>query len=210
MSDVRPDGRMRLDAIARVLQDAARNGHSAGVWLLRKLALDIPHTPKYDAALDVRTWISGTGPRWAERRTDVFVGDLHVIAARAVWVHVERETGALLPLPSDVKALNVPRVDARLSHARPRGDAPRHPWNVRATDIDVMRHVNNAAYWAPAEEELARRGRPRVTRAEIEFGAGVDEGEAVELVISDNPEGFACWWCVGGVVRASILVACSP
>jgi acyl-ACP thioesterase len=73
-----------------------------------------------------------------------------------------------------------------------------------------MQHVNNAAYWAPAEEEIARRGRPRVTRAEIEFGAGVNEGEQVELAMEDRPDGFGCWWLAGGTDRASMLVACWP
>ncbi len=84
----------------------------------------------------------------------------------------------------------------------------RRPWLLRATDIDVIGHVNNAAYWAAAEEELAQRGRPRVEHAEIEFRAGLDEGDAVEQHIVDTADGFACWLCVDGDVRASMLVGC--
>ena len=51
-------------------------------------------------------------------------------------------------------------------------------WPLRATDIDVVGHVNNAAYWAAVEDELARRGHPRVHRAEIEFRAGLDLADA--------------------------------
>jgi acyl-ACP thioesterase len=136
---------------------------------------------------------------------------VHAIEARALWVHIDLDTGAPAPVPPDLAALDVPRVTSRLSHpAPPPADAARHEWIVRATDIDVMHHVNNAAYWAPAEELLAERGCPKVGQAEIEFRAGVDEGERVELVVDDRSDGFACWWCVGGSVRASILVACSP
>ncbi len=201
---------MRLDAIARVLQDVADLDNSSGIWILRKIVLDVPHTPRLRAELDVRTWCSGVGPRWAERRTDVFVGAVHAIAARALWVHVDVATGAPRPIPPQLTALDVPRVSSRLSHAPPPPDAPRQAWSVRATDIDVMRHVNNAAYWAPAEEALARRGRPQVLGAEIEFRAGVDEGEQVEVVVDDRADGFALWWCAAGTVRASLLVACSP
>jgi acyl-ACP thioesterase len=127
-----------------------------------------------------------------------------------LWVHVDVETGAPCPLPKEVADLDVPRVSSRLLHSPPTPGAARSVWTVRATDLDVMKHVNNAAYWAPAEEELARRGRPRVSRAEVEFRAGVDEGEHVELAVDDRHDGFAIWWCAGGTVRASILVACSP
>ncbi len=83
-------------------------------------------------------------------------------------------------------------------------------WPLRATDLDVLGHVNNAAYWAPVEQELARRGRPLVRRAEIEFRAGLDEGDEVDLAIADQPDGFACWLCVAGDVRASMLLEFRP
>jgi len=72
--------------------------------------------------------------------------------------------------------------------------------------------VNNAAYWAAAEEELARRGWPRVATAEIEFRAGLDLGESVDCLVSDAEDsfGFAMWLCVDGGVRASMLIGCEP
>ena len=51
--------------------------------------------------------------------------------------------------------------------------------------------MNNAAYWAPVEEELARRGTPRVADAEIEFRGGVYGDEPVDIVVADAPDGFA-------------------
>jgi acyl-ACP thioesterase len=82
------------------------------------------------------------------------------------------------------------------------------PWPLRATDLDVVGHVNNAAYWAPVEEELARRGRPPVERAEIEFRAGLDPDDEVEFTVCDSSDGFASWLLVDGDVRASMLVKC--
>jgi acyl-ACP thioesterase len=81
---------------------------------------------------------------------------------------------------------------------------------LRAADLDVLGHVNNAAYWAPVEEELARRGRPRVVSAEMEFRAGLDAGDDVDVTVADREDGFACWLCVAGRVRASALVGCAP
>jgi acyl-ACP thioesterase len=84
---------------------------------------------------------------------------------------------------------------------------------LRSTDLDVVGHVNNAAYWHAIEDELARRGRPRVRSAEIEFRAGLELTDTVELVVADPTDtnmgdGFAAWLCAGGAVRASVLVGC--
>jgi acyl-ACP thioesterase len=80
---------------------------------------------------------------------------------------------------------------------------------VRAVDVDIVDHVNNAAYWAVAVEELARRGRPRVTSAEIEFRAGLNHGEPVAVSVGDRADGFALWLTVAGDVRASMLIGCA-
>jgi acyl-ACP thioesterase len=79
---------------------------------------------------------------------------------------------------------------------------------LRVTDLDVVGHVNNAAYWHAIEDELARRGGPRVRTAEIEFRAGLDLSDTVELLVADREDGFAAWLCVGRDVRASVLVGC--
>jgi acyl-ACP thioesterase len=79
---------------------------------------------------------------------------------------------------------------------------------LRATDVDVVGHVNNAAYWHAIEDELARRGAPRVHSAEIEFRAGLDLSDSVELLVAERPDGFAAWLCVASDVRASVLVGC--
>jgi acyl-ACP thioesterase len=99
-------------------------------------------------------------------------------------------------------------VSARLHHAPPPANARRRAWPSRATGVDVVGHVNNAAYWAAIEEELTARGRPRVRTAEIEFRAGLDLADTVDLAVADTDSGFAAWLCVGGDVRASVLVGC--
>jgi acyl-ACP thioesterase len=220
LGDVRRDATLRLDALARALQDAAdEDAASSGIddmgyWLLRRLAIDLPHTPRLRAPLTLSTWCSGVGARWAERRTDVHVGD--VLAARAVgiWVHVDRETGAPTPLPDAFERVwsesaHGRRVSARLRHPGPPHDAARDRWLLRATDIDMIDHVNNAAYWAPVEEELSRRDSPRVRSAEIEFRSGLALEDAVELRIADHEAGFGAWLCVAGDVRASALIGCA-
>jgi acyl-ACP thioesterase len=211
---------MRLDAIARVVQDVADEDASSadvpdtGIWILRKLKLEVAHTPRFRADVQASTWCSGIGARWAERRTDLVVGDTTCVEATAVWVHTDPTTGAPAPLPAGFAAVwgdgDGRRISARLHHGRAPAGAPTFAWSVRAVDVDVVDHVNNAAYWAVAVEELARRGRPRVTSAEIEFRAGLNHGEPVVVSVGERAYGFALWLMVAGDVRASMLIGCAP
>jgi len=219
LGDAGPDGRLRLDALARFVQDVADHDAATadvggtGVWVLRRALLRIARTPRFRSDLVLRTWCSGVGPRWAERRTDVEVDGRRAVAAEALWVYVDPERGVPIPLPPGFDerwgvSARGRLVSARLRHPGPPAAATCTRWTLRAVDLDVLGHVNNAAYWAPVEEELARRGRPRVTHAEIEFRAGLDAGEIVDIALADVERGFACWLSVDGEVRASALVGC--
>jgi acyl-ACP thioesterase len=219
LADVGPDGRARLDALSRIVQDvsdfdaASAPIDGMGLWILRRLEIDIIATPRFRADVTATTWCSGIGARWAERSTQLHVGDRVCVGAISIWVHTDPERGAPTPLPPGFDALwgataEGRKVSARLRHARPPSDVQRRAWPLRATDLDVVGHVNNAAYWAAIEDELARRGRPRVRHAEIEFRTGLDLAEAVDLAVADTEDGFAAWLCVDGDVRASVLVGC--
>jgi acyl-ACP thioesterase len=226
LADVGPDGRARLDALARIVQDvsdfdaASAPVEGMGLWILRRLDLRVEATPRFRAEVIASTWCSGIGARWAERTSQLHVDDRLCVEATSIWVHTDPEGGAPTPLPSGFDAVwgataAGRKVSARLRHHPPPADAPRRVWPLRATDIDIVGHVNNAAYWAAVEEELARRGRPRVSRAEIEFRSGLDPLDVVDIAVADtdaskNDAGFAAWMCVGGDVRASVLVGCEP
>jgi len=220
LADVRPDATTRLDALARIVQDvadrdAATTTVEMGLWILRRVELRIARTPRLRAEVTARTWCSGTGPRWAERRTQLHVADVLCVEATALWVHTDPVSGAPIALPAGFDehwgvSAQGRKVSARLRHGAPAWEARRARWPLRAADLDVVGHVNNAAYWAAIEEELARRNWPRVERAEMEFRSGLDLGDPVELLVTDRHDGFAAWLTVDGDVRASVLVACSP
>ena len=74
-SDVTPSGRLRFDALARYLQDAAEDDLAdAGWdepcgWLLRRCEVAVRDYPGFGQRVGLRTFCSATGPRWAERTT---------------------------------------------------------------------------------------------------------------------------------------------
>jgi acyl-ACP thioesterase len=230
LADAAPTGRLRLDAIARMLQDVSSDDTADAAyapdaaWVIRRLVMERTPArgPRLRDEVTLVTWCSGIGPRWAERRTDLLLGGTDgeaVVRAGALWVLVDGESGRPIPLGAGFHAVygeaaGGRRVAQRLRHGPPPANAIASPWPVRVTDFDVLGHVNNAVYWAPVEELLARLAPSRrVARAEIEFRGGIDPADAVSVVTEPSPpahDELRLWLTVGADVRASALVQLAP
>jgi acyl-ACP thioesterase len=221
LADVAPSGRVRLDAIARWLQDAALADvvdsglDGGGVWVLRRLRLRVERFPRFGDALEVATFCSGTGALVAERRSTVRAagdgagasGDRSVaVEALALWVHLDPDGARPRPLPEGFEAVYGAsaagrRVRARLRHpAVPPDGAAGRPWRFRAADLDLAGHVNNAVYWQVLEEELVAAEPAGGVDAEIEYRTPADTGEAVVVA---GEEGMR-WITAGGDVLATV------
>src|SRR5262249_2876918 len=81
LGDVNRSNRLRLDAVARYLQDVASDDvddlddpRVDGAWVLRRTALSLGELPRYRDDVELTTFCSGTGSRWAERRTILVAG----------------------------------------------------------------------------------------------------------------------------------------
>jgi acyl-ACP thioesterase len=224
LGDVDARGRLRLEALARYLQDVATDdaddaelSERRGVWVLRSSDLEITALPRYHEAVTLATFCSGTGPRWAERRTQLTGERGARVEVAALWVFVDREQGRPLALDDDFHSRYAEsaagrRVRGRLVHGAPPASAQVRPWSLRASDFDVLDHVNNARSLEAVEDELAARvpGRAPV-RARIEYRGTVERGDTVELASELHAdEGCAAqlsvWLTVRGEVRVSATV----
>jgi len=216
LSDVTGTGRLRLDALARYLQDVAGDDVDdagiAGAWVLRRLVLAIGTLPRFRDELTLTTFCSGTGSRFAERRTTVQAGERVSVEAVALWVYVD-DAGRPAPLEDwffDLygEAAAGRRVSSRLRHRPPPEHGTRvRPWPLRATDVDVLNHVNNAASWSAVEDALWREPQDgQLARAEMEYRAPVDLGDRVELRTLPGTGELACWLMTDGEVRTSAFV----
>jgi acyl-ACP thioesterase len=191
LGDVAPSGRLRLDAIARWLQDAAfadlvdSGLPDDGVWVVRRLRIRVERFPRFREAAEVDTWCSATGSLWAERRSTVRGEDGGLVEAVALWVHLDRNGARPRPMPDGFDAVYGPsaggrQVRARLRHrSDPPDDAERTPWQFRVADLDLANHVNNAVYWQALEERLETAPEP--FDAEIEHRAPTDAGTSTLL-----------------------------
>lgn len=225
LADCSPSGRIRLDALARWLQDVAyadvddAGVADAAVWVVRRTRIRVVRFPRFGERCTLRTFCSGFGRAWAERRTIISRDgeDRSAVEAVALWVHLDPVTRR--PSPPTSREVEVyggaaagRRVNARLRHPAAGGagvgpgaggaDSSRR-WTFRATERDLAEHINNAAYWEPLEEDLLAGEEPDAIDVEIEFRTPAQPGE--KLVVRDGSR----WWIVSedGETHASALVA---
>jgi acyl-ACP thioesterase len=216
-TDVTVSGRLRFDAFARYLQEAAEDDvGDAGLrepdtWLLRRCAVTVRSYPQYGEEVRLRTFCSATGARWAERTTTVAGPGGDIVQARAIWVAVDSATGQPCPLGPQFHHLYGPAtggrpVSARLSHPAPDGAAPSRDWPLRASDFDPAGHVNNSVHWAVAEDVLAGLDwLPAV--AELEYHRPILPGPPARLVTRDDGGQVLAWLLAGRRRLASATLA---
>ncbi|MGH2913881.1 MAG: acyl-[acyl-carrier-protein] thioesterase [Solirubrobacteraceae bacterium] len=216
-ADCTPSGRVRLDALARWLQDIAyADVLDAGLdevafWVVRRTRLCVRRFPRFGERLELTTFCSAVGRMWAQRRTDIgAIGASRPdIEAASLWVHLDREARRPWPLTdAELRTyMGAPphrRISARLRHPAPPAQSDGGvAWRFRSTETDLADHVNNAAYWSPLEEELLAGDEPISIDAEIEYHAPAQPGD--KRVLADG----ARRWIVGqgGELHASILLA---
>ena len=207
LGDAGLDGTLRLDALARFLQDiAADDAHDVGLraatWVVRRTSLELHGRPSYGERIELTTSCGGLGSRWAERRT-VVVGPASRIEAASLWVHLDRD-GRPSPLPplfldAYTEAAAGRTVSSRLTHPAPPDDARREPWPLRPTDFDVLGHVNNAVAWTIVEDVAPAEGT--VT---VEYRTPIEPGTDVELVTSAS--GAERWLVSAAGVHVSAVI----
>jgi acyl-ACP thioesterase len=235
LADADREGRLRLDACARYLQDIGNDDTAeAGTdvdgmnWVVRRAVVDVRRPPRWREWVDLATWCGGTGGRWAERRLSIAGDGGGSVETATLWVHVDLVTMAPARLPVTFTATYAEAAQGRKVTARRwldgevAADAVAVDWPLRATDIDLLDHVNNAAYWAAVEEQLlggplsVRPGggpHPLLSgpyRAVMEYGAGLAPAPSVELRVADTDDRLSLWFLVDGVADTLVTVVPLP
>jgi acyl-ACP thioesterase len=220
---VDPAGRLRLDACARHLQDVATDdtidagiGDARLTWVVRRAAVVVERFPRYLERVGYTTFCSGVGPRWAERRTTGRAAEGAHLEAAVLWTCVDTGTGRAASLPDGFDRVwgattGGRRVSARLLHPPAPEALPGRPWQVRAADLDLLGHVNNAVHWAAIEDELARLLPGLIpVEAECEYRVPVELGDAVMLRSLVEDSTLRTWMVSERGVHASALVRARP
>lgn len=221
LGDVDPKGTLRLDSIARYLQDVATDDVADSplgdtfAWVVRRTLIEVRRPGVLDEELALTTFCSGTGRCWAERRTSIVGAGGASVEAVSLWVRIDPDSGRPSSLSGEFlelygAAAGDRRVSSRLRLPPPTDSVTIRPWAIRRVDIDPLNHVNNAAHWAALEEVTAELRCPRRGVAEIEFVVPIDLGSTVDLCVAPASERAARTdpigaWLVGDAVTHTAL-----
>ncbi len=199
LGDVDERARLRLDAIARYLQDIATDdtagtdldGDEGGgfSWVVRRTMIEVRCAARLDEELELATFCSGTGRSWAERRTSIIGSRGAAIESVSLWIRIDPVSGRPTGLGDRFVEIYGPaagerRVSTRLQLPPPSESVDCGPWPIRRVDLDPLRHVNNAVHWSIVEETLP--GGSRRGRGEIEYLAPIEPDAAVTVAVDEH------------------------
>lgn len=190
LGDVDTSGHLRLDAIARYLQDVASDDAlDAGLdnamgWVVRRTMIRVDQAAELNDHVGLTTFCSGSGRSWAERRTTVKRDRVPIVEAVSLWVQIDVVTGRPAKLGDEFDriyggAAAGRTVSSKLVLGRPPDDADHEPWAFRRSDLDPFAHVNNAAQWAVIEHMLADRERRGIGVVEFVGAAGIGDADLI-------------------------------
>lgn len=221
LADMDGRGRVRLDAVARYLQDVAIEdveetgwGLPDHLWLIRRIRIEVRRPLLGDRELELVTWCSGLAAIAAGRRWSLTGDRGGRIEVDSVWIHLgaDQRPARIESFGDYAEATGGRPVSTRLELPAPGADAARVAWPLRATDVDLHGHVNNAVYWQAVEDMLLRDGvdarGPLV--AELDYRDPVDLADPLEVAIARGEEGEGVGFYVNAVARAVARVTQLP
>jgi acyl-ACP thioesterase len=212
LADCAPTGRVRLDALARFVQDIAYAdaddvGLSRAAWVVRRTRMRVARFPRFGEHVGLATFCSGLGRMWAERRTSLSGDGGGEVEVVSIWVRLDPVRARPVPLTEEELAVWSEstagrKVTARLRHPAPENPDGSSPWRFRHTECDLAGHINNAAYLQPLEDELIQGEDPDSIDVEIEYRSPAQAGDKLVL-----RQGARRWiTSPGGETHASLLV----
>lgn len=223
--DVDERERLRLDGVARYLQDIASDHAGAmtwgmvdQVWILRRTVIDVLKPVGWPTRVGLRRWCSAMSTRWATMRVDMEGQDGGRVESEGFWININPETGMPTRISDELERDLMERtVEHRLrwrpllKEAVPETGAPdvvEMPFPLRFTDIDPMRHLNNTVYLQAVEGLLAAHEDLRAAphRMIIEYLRPIGPGSQVSLRSRHDDDGLGVWFLVDGVEHARALV----
>jgi acyl-ACP thioesterase len=208
LSDADSAGALRLDGIARYLQDVAFDDWddtgvaTSDTWVVRRTTIrrSSDAWPMLKDNLTLTTWCAGVGAAWAERRTNISVNGNLLIEAVALAVPVDPSGHPVRIRPVFFEvygdAMQGRKVSGRVTLTTPPPDAVRQPWPLRRADLDIVGHVNNAAVWQAVSEVVDIP----VSFVEVIHHGPVESGHDVSLLRSPG----ALWLLVDDEVRVAV------
>jgi acyl-ACP thioesterase len=203
------EDRLRLDAVARFLQDIAIDdvqetgwGLPDHLWFVRSIRIDVLEPLVGDREVELSTWCSGMAAIAAGRRWSLAGDRGGKIEVDSVWIHLDADErpARIVDFGVYAEAAGDRHVSTKLALPYPPPDAPRLTWPLRTIDVDLHGHVNNAVHWQAVEHALPVTGP---VRAELDYRHPIDLGDEVELAAYDPCVAIVAGETVKAVARVT-------
>ncbi|UQE74513.1 thioesterase [Gordonia sp. PP30] len=179
--DVDQEMRVRLDGLARYLQDVANDNidmtdfdGSDPFWIVRRTVIDVLEPITWPADFHAERWCGALSTRWTDMRvrltstseTNRFNPEPRpngLIESVGFWINVNDqgmpsrisdEALKILSEMTDEHRLRWKSLNPEQAPAADEVELPDREHVLRSTDFDPFRHVNNAAYLEAIEDEL--------------------------------------------------------
>ncbi|AZG48225.1 acyl-[acyl-carrier-protein] thioesterase [Gordonia insulae] len=225
--DVDQEMRVRLDAVARYLQDVANDnieatdyGHSDPFWIVRRTVIDVIRPFSWPAAVTAQRWCGALSTRWtnmrvrltADHETNRFNPDEResgLIETEAFWINVNDqgmpsrisdEMFEMLSSMTDEHRLRWKSMNPDKAPELSEVALPDREHVLRITDFDPFKHLNNAAYLEAIEDELV--DHPELVagphRAVIEYLRPIVPGVPITLRRVRDADRLLVWMLIPG------------
>lgn len=205
-------GRLRLDAVARFLQDVAIDdveetgwGAPDHLWFVRRIRVDVLRPFLADREVESTTWCSGVAALAAGRRWSLHGDRGGRIEVDSVWIHLgpDQTPQRIEGFGVYTEAAGDRRVSTKLLLPEPPPEAPRAAWALRSADVDLHGHLNNAAYWQAVEHHLdGQVDLSAPLRAELDYRHPIDLGDPVDVATCTDRGAAVLAFLVGDLVAA--------
>ncbi|MDJ0489723.1 thioesterase [Rhodococcus qingshengii] len=215
--DIHPDRSLRLDAVARYLQDLGFDNLEANgaaqthpLWVVRRTVIDVVRPIIWPDTVHLHRWCSALSSRWCTMRVRIESDGGGLIETEGFWININPQNGMPSRISDDFLAPLMTTTDEHrltwrqwITHPAPNTEGSEFP--LRPTDIDPFDHVNNAVYWQPVESvmRMHTRLRPEPYRAVLEYIKPITVDEAVEIRSVHDTEAGTAWFVCGDETRAS-------
>lgn len=224
--DIDAGRRLRLDGIARYLQDIGIDNLEAldvfethPLWIVRRTVIDVVRPAVWPERLDLSRWCTAFSTRWADMRVRIEGAKGALIETEGFWINISPDTGMPTRMSDTfIEGIAGSTDEHRLKWKRAlTEDVPDAgagvedtPFPLRATDLDPFDHVNNAIYWQAVEEVLGAELRSLPHRAVIEYLSPIQSSDKIVLRTRRDDASVTVWFLVDDKVRAVAYVGALP
>jgi len=176
------------------------------LWVLRHVRIEVMTPVIDDDHVELTTWCSGAAAVAAGRRMSLTGDRGGHMEIESAWIHLgpDARPARVVDFGLYADAAGGRAVSTRLELPVPQSDGVGGPWPLRMTDVDLLGHVNNAAYWHAVEQRLVTSGLDPLLplRARLDHRHPIDFPDEVELVEEVEPGRLGLGFNVDGVVSA--------